>query len=66
MTKLEEIKKSVARLGKRDVKRFVRWFDEHQADGWDRQIEEDAKAGRLDKLAAQARADLAAGNVRPL
>src|SRR5256885_12423146 len=35
-------------------------------DEWDRQIEEDVKTGRLDKLFAQAEADIAAGRTKPL
>ncbi|PYK98165.1 MAG: hypothetical protein DME32_14685 [Verrucomicrobia bacterium] len=35
-------------------------------DGWDRQIETDAKAGRLDHVIAQAEADIAAGRTKPL
>lgn len=33
---------------------------------WDRQIEEDYKAGRLDDLINEARADIAAGRTTPL
>ena len=35
-------------------------------DAWDRQIEADAKAGRLDHLIARAEADIAAGRTKPL
>ena len=35
-------------------------------DEWDRQIEEDVRTGRLDKLFAQAEADIAAGRTKPL
>jgi hypothetical protein len=36
------------------------------ADEWDRQIEEDAKAGRLDSLWAEASREIAEGKARPL
>jgi len=36
------------------------------ADEWDRQMEADAAAGRLDHLVAEARSDAAAGRCRPL
>ena len=39
---------------------------EFQADVWDKQIEEDAKAGRLDKLTAEALADHKAGRTKLL
>ncbi len=66
MTKLEQIEQSVAALSKTEMKKFARWFAELQADMWDRQIEADFKAGRLDQLTAKALAEIAAGKVRPL
>ena len=66
MTKLEQIEKSVAELSKEELKAFAKWFEALQADLWDRQIEADAKAGRLDKLIAEAKAEIAAGKTRPL
>jgi hypothetical protein len=32
---------------------------------WDKEIQADSKAGKLDKLFAEAEADIAAGKVRP-
>src|SRR3954451_22928646 len=58
MTKLEQIEKSVAELSEKELKAFAKWFEELQADLWDRQIEADAKAGRLDNLIAEAKAEI--------
>ncbi|MBZ9764405.1 hypothetical protein LB553_26550 [Mesorhizobium sp. CA8] len=66
MTKLEQIEKSVAELSPEELKAFAAWFEALQADLWDKQIEADAKAGRLDKLAEQALADHRAGRTRPV
>ncbi|WFP65467.1 MULTISPECIES: hypothetical protein [unclassified Mesorhizobium] len=66
MTKLEQIEKSVAELNPEELKAFAAWFEALQADLWDKQIEADAKAGRLDKLVAEARAEIAAGKLRDL
>lgn len=66
MTKLEQIEQSVAALSSEEMKKFAAWFAELQADLWDRQIEADAKAGRLDKLIASAKEEIRAGKVRPL
>ncbi len=66
MTKLEQIEKSVAELSSDELKAFAVWFEALQADLWDKQIEADADAGRLDKLAEQALADHRAGRTRPL
>ncbi|WP_292418844.1 hypothetical protein [Mesorhizobium sp.] len=64
MTKLEQIEKSVAELSPEELKAFAAWFETLQADLWNKQIEADAKAGRLDKLVAEARAEIAAGKLR--
>ncbi|WP_217575585.1 hypothetical protein [Mesorhizobium sp. GbtcB19] len=66
MTKLEQIEKSVAELSPEELKAFAAWFEVLQADLWDKQIEADAKAGGLDKLVAEARAEIAAGKLRDL
>jgi hypothetical protein len=66
MSKLEQIEKSVAELSPEELKAFTAWFEELQAERWDRQIEADAKAGKLDKLAEKALADHRAGRTRPL
>ncbi|TIR17870.1 MAG: hypothetical protein E5X34_23070 [Mesorhizobium sp.] len=66
MTKLEQIEKSVAELSPEELKAFAAWFEALQADLWDKQIEADVKAGRLDKLLAEARAEIAAGKLRDL
>ncbi|TGT46610.1 hypothetical protein [Mesorhizobium sp. M8A.F.Ca.ET.165.01.1.1] len=66
MTKLEQIEKSITELSPEELKAFAAWFEALQADIWDRQIEADIKAGRLDKLVAEARAEIAAGKLRDL
>ncbi len=66
MTRLEKIEQEIASLDPADIRRLAEWLAEFQADLWDKQIEDDAKAGRLDKLFADAEADIAAGKIRPL
>ena len=61
MTKLEDIEKAIAELSQEEVAKLRAFLDEFEADLWDAQIERDAKAGKLEKLAAQARADYKAG-----
>jgi uncharacterized membrane protein len=50
---LEEIKEAVDQLSHEERNRFREWFLEKDAEAWDREIEEDAKAGRLDFLAEE-------------
>lgn len=64
MTKLEKIEQDIAALSDEYVAKLADWLDEYRAELWDRQIEEDAKAGRLDRLADQALAEHRAGQIK--
>ena len=66
MTKLKKIEQDIASLTPGEVAKLARWFAEFQADVWDKQIEDDAKSGRLDSLADQALASHHAGKTRQL
>lgn len=61
--KLEQIEKSIAALPDHELKELAAWFDDLL---WDRQIEDDSKAGRLDGFAEEALADFRAGRTKPL
>ena len=61
-----ELEKAITRLSKQELDRFRDWFDEYYAELWDKQIEDDAKAGRLDELIAEANAEYNAGLSKPL
>jgi len=66
MSKLEKVEQSVAALSDAELKRFAAWFADYQWERWDRQLEMDVEAGKLDQLADEALADFAAGCTRPL
>lgn len=66
MSTVEEITGAVKRLPKRDLARFRKWFAEYEAAVWDRQLEEDIAAGRLDKFAREALRDHKAGRTTEL
>ena len=63
---VQELEHAVAQLPKADLSAFARWFEEFQSDEWDRQIEADAAAGRLDKAGRRADEDFEAGRCKPL
>lgn len=63
---LQEIETAVAKLPADDLVAFSQWFEEFLADQWDRRIEEDIKAGRLDEAGRRADADFEAGRCTPL
>lgn len=54
MSAIERIKTAVSELSDEEFLKFRKWFDEYASDMWDKQIERDAKAGKFDKLAADA------------
>ncbi len=58
---LEEIEDAVRRLSSKELAAFRAWFAQLDAAAWDRQIEEDIAAGRLDALADEALHDLREG-----
>jgi len=66
MSDLEEIERRIQELPPDELARFRAWFIEFDHLLWDRQIEADSKAGKLDKLAAEALADYRAGRAREI
>ena len=50
MARLEDLEKAVAALTVNEFREFRHWFLERDWERWDRQIEEDARAGKLDFL----------------
>jgi len=63
---VHELETAVASLPPADLRVFAEWFENYLADAWDRQIEEDIRAGRLDDAGRKADADFEAGRAKPL
>ena len=61
MNKVEVLERQIQELSPTELSKFRRWFAEFDAEAWDRQIEADVKAGKLDGLAERALRDHAAG-----
>ena len=61
MSKLDALEKRVSGLSAEELAKFRQWFAEYDAAAWDRQIERDAEAGKLDAHADEALRDHAAG-----
>jgi hypothetical protein len=61
MGSIREIEEAVLRLSAAELAAFREWFAALDADAWDRRVEEDVTAGRLDALADEALEDLRAG-----
>lgn len=54
VSKVESLEREVAKLTPQELAAFREWFANYDADAWDLQIESDVKAGKLDRLAAEA------------
>ena len=63
MRKVESLEKRVSALSAEELAEFRQWFAEFDAAAWDRQIERDVKAGKLDALADEALSAHAAGDL---
>lgn len=61
MDRVVEAEQVVQKLSAEELANFREWFAAFDADAWDRQMEADIAAGRLDELADRALRDHAAG-----
>jgi hypothetical protein len=66
MTDIQTLKMAVAKLPVSELQQFSEWFDEFISEQWDKKIEKDIFAGRLDALGEQAEAEFIAGRTEPL
>ncbi|WP_353929106.1 hypothetical protein WJM97_12295 [Okeanomitos corallinicola TIOX110] len=66
MKSLTEIEAAITQLSEVEMRQLADWLQTYLEDVWDKQIESDAKFGRLDKLIQLAEADIAANRVKPL
>ena len=61
MGKVESIESQIQELSPEELAKLREWFAEYDAEAWDRQMETDAEAGKLDALAERALRDHLAG-----
>jgi hypothetical protein len=61
MDKIEKIGREIREFSPSELAAFRKWFHDFDAGAWDRQIEEDVHAGKLDALAEVALRTLAGG-----
>jgi uncharacterized protein YfaT (DUF1175 family) len=61
MSDVENLEARVRELSPTELAAFREWFIRFDAEAWDRQFEEDVKAGKLDHLAERALRDHATG-----
>ena len=66
MASITKIQEEILALSETDYLQLKQWFDELKWNKWDRQIEEDSNAGRLDFLIDEAREAKKKGTLKNL
>jgi hypothetical protein len=66
MTRIEEIEHAVSSLPSDEYNKFRQWFLERDWTDWDRQLEADGTAGKLDFLCREAMEENKAGKLKAL
>lgn len=61
MSTVQEIEAAIERLPRSELFKLTDWISAKFSEEWDREIEEDIKAGRLDRLAQEAVSEYHAG-----
>jgi hypothetical protein len=65
-TAVEEIESAILKLSPQELGKLAEWVLDLDEQNWDKQIERDAAAGKLDFLAKEALAELESGESRML
>ena len=66
LTTVTEIQQAIVSLPKSEYAQLIRWLREYDWEEWEREFEEDVRAGRLDFLAAEALEAKRQGTLREL
>ena len=64
MSKVEQIETDIAKLSAIEARQVAQWLAEFLADEWDKEIETDAKAGKLDFLFDESATERRTGTLR--
>jgi hypothetical protein len=66
MTKIEKLERDIRSLTPKELATFREWFAAFDAAQWDAKFEEDARSGKLDRMADEALVDHRAGRSQKL
>jgi len=66
MSKIDELKADIERLPSEELAELLRWLSEREWESWDKEIEADSQAGRLDFLVREAREEKTKGSLREI
>lgn len=66
MSKIDKLKAEIEALPSEQLAEIFRWLSEKDWERWDKQIEADSQAGKLDFLTDEARQEKDKGNLKGL
>ncbi len=66
MSKVDELKAEIEGLASEEFAELFRWLSEKDWEQWDKEIEADSRAGRLDFLVREAREEKTKGTLEDL
>ncbi len=66
MGKIERLEQEISALSDEEFAELRRWIIEYDSEAWDREIEADVKAGKLDRLGQEALRDYAEGRTKKI
>jgi hypothetical protein len=66
MSKIDELKAEIENLPSEEFAEIFRWLSEKDWEKWDKEIEADSQAGKLDFLVREAREEKAKRNLKDL
>lgn len=66
MSTVQDIESAIRQLSEQELAAFREWFAEFEAEQWDRQIERDSAAGKLDRFIEEALHDERDGHCKEL
>jgi len=66
MSNVQELEMAVSQLSAHELLQFSEWFEEFVAEQWDKKIEADILAGRLDAAGKRADDEFVSGRASPL
>ena len=66
MSRVDQLKAEIERLPSEEFAELFRWLSEKDWERWDKEIEADSQAGKLDFLLHEVREEKAKGNLQDL
>ena len=66
MSAVSELQKAILGLSETEYTELRRWLQDHDWERWEREFDEDVRAGKLDALAADALRAKAKGELKAL